>query len=100
MTVDAKGKRSKKYETYQTPHERLKSLVNADKKRKYLREGVSLEALAGIAAKQTDNEFARMMQEAKDRLFKKLGAARALMGTRIRERFAGDAPKGSGHGSR
>jgi transposase InsO family protein len=84
VTVDAKGKRSKKYETYQTPHERLKSLVNAARSHpsepdKYLREGVSLEVLDGIAAKQTDNEFARGMQEAKDRLFKKLGAGRGLM---------------------
>jgi len=85
VTVDARGKRSKKYETYQTPHERLKSLVNAARSHpsepdKYLREGVSLEFLDGIAAKQTDNESARGMQEAKDRLFKKLGAqGRGLM---------------------
>jgi len=79
VTVDAKGKRSKKYETYQTPHERLKMLVKAEKKPKYLRGGVTLEALDAIAAKQTDNEFARGMQEAKDRLFRKLGASRDLM---------------------
>jgi transposase InsO family protein len=79
ITMDAKGKRSKKYETYQTPYERLKSLVSVENKQKkprqYLRDGVSLEALDGIAAKQTDNEFARVMQKAKDRLFKRLGAA-------------------------
>lgn len=79
VTVDAKGKRHKNYETYQTPYERLKALVNAARSKpsepeKYLRTGVSLEALDGIAAKQTDNECARGMQEAKDRLFKKLGA--------------------------
>ena len=34
----------------------------------------SLETLDEIAAKQTDNECARSMQEAKDRLFKKVGA--------------------------
>ena len=84
VTVDAKGKRSRKYKTYQTPHERLKSLVNAARSHpsepdKYLREGFGLEVLDGIAAKQTDNESARMMQEAKDRLFKKLGAGRGLM---------------------
>lgn len=79
VTVDAKGKRSRKYETYQTPHERLKSLVDA---KDYLRDGVSLEALDGIAAKQTDNECARLMQEAKDGLFKKLGAGRDLMARR------------------
>ena len=70
VSVDDKGKRRKKYETYQTPHERLKSLKKAEK---YLRVGVSLKTLDGIAAKETDNDFARMMQEAKGRLFKKLG---------------------------
>ena len=79
VTVDEKGRRHKKYETYQTPHERLKSLVKAEKKQKYLREGIDLEALDGIAAKQTDNESAGVMQEAKDRLFKKLGAGRGLL---------------------
>ena len=79
VTVDEKGRRHKKYETYQTPHERLKALVNAARSKpsepeKYLRAGVSLAALDGIAAEQTDNECARCMQEAKDRLFKKLGA--------------------------
>lgn len=78
VRLDAKGKRHKKYETYQTPHERLKALVNAARSKpsepeKYLRTGISLETLDGIAVKQTDNESARGMQEAKDRLFKKLG---------------------------
>ena len=85
VTVDEKGKRSKKYETYQTPYERLKALVNAARSKpsepeKYLRTGVSLEALDAVAAKQTDNECAQLMQEAKDRLFKKIGAqGRSLM---------------------
>lgn len=79
VTVDEKGRRRKKYETYQTPYERLKMLVDAEKDQKYLRDGISIKALDAIAAKQTDNEFARMMQEAKDRLFKKLGASRGLM---------------------
>ncbi len=82
VTVDAKGKRSKKYETYQTPHERLKSIVNAARSKesepdKYLRKGISLEALDRIAAKQTDNESAQGMQKAKEKLFKKLGTAAA-----------------------
>jgi len=84
VTVDAKGKRNKKYKTYQTPYERLKLTVKAARSDQsepdnYLREGVSLEALDAIAAKQTDNESARVMQEAKDRLFKKLGASHSLM---------------------
>ncbi len=38
---------------------------------------VSLKTLDAIAAKQTDNESARLMQDAKDKLFKKLGAEAA-----------------------
>lgn len=78
VTVDEKGRRRKKYETYQTPHERLKMLVTAEKKQKYLREGISLEGLDGIAAKQTDNEAAMAMQGARDRLFRRLGMERKL----------------------
>ena len=76
VTVDEKGRRHRKYETYQTPHERLKSLKDAAD---YLRDGVSLESLDKMAAKQTDNEAAAAMQEARNRLFKKLGARRSLM---------------------
>ncbi len=81
VTVDEKGRRHKKYETYQTPYERLKLIEDATEDDvTYLRDGVSLEALDKIAAKQTDNECALGMQEAKDRLFRKLGAqGRGLM---------------------
>lgn len=85
VTVDVRGKRHKKYETYQTPYERLKALVKAVRSKpsepeKYLRVGVSLAALDAIAAQQTDNECARVMQAAKDRLFKKFVAqGRGLM---------------------
>lgn len=72
VTVDNKGKRHKKYETYQTPYERLKSLSNSDQ---YLREGITFEALDQVAGHKTDNEFAQMMQKAKDRLFNELGWA-------------------------
>ena len=86
VTVDEKGRRHKKYETYQTPYERLKALVKAmDTKtaKKCLREGVTLESLDKIAGRQSDNDFARKMQKAKDRLFKKLGArGRDLMAPR------------------
>jgi len=70
VTVDEKGKRRKKYETYQTPYERLKSLRGAER---YLREGVTFEALDEVARRETDNEFAQIMQKAKDRLFNELG---------------------------
>ena len=76
VTVDGEGRRRRKYETYQTPYERLKSLVKAmDVKtvKECLREGISLESLDKIAAKRTDNESAAAMQAARDRLFKRLG---------------------------
>ena len=77
VTVDEKGRRHKKYETYQTPYERLKAIVEAAKGEgeqgaKYLREGVSLDALDAIAAKRTDNEAAAAMQAARDKLLRSL----------------------------
>ena len=87
VTVDEKGRRHKKYETYQTPHERLKSILEQLKSTKdapkYLRAGISLGALDAIAAKQTDNEAAAAMQTARDKLLRKLavsGGSRALPG--------------------
>ena len=81
MTVDEKGRRRKKYETYQTPYERLKSIK---KVAKCLRPGVSLKVLSAIAAEQTDNESAAAMQAAKDKLFRRVmaagGAANLLVG--------------------
>lgn len=83
VTVDEKGRRRKKYKTYQTPHERLKSLLKTKKlAEEILRDGVSMEQLDAIAAQESDNESARKMQEAKERLFKKLGAKRELMPSR------------------
>ena len=84
VTVDGKGRRSKKYKSYQTPYERLRSLVEAartkpDEPEKYLHEGLSLKMLDEVAARQSDNEAARAMQGAKDRLFKSLGTERGLM---------------------
>lgn len=77
VTVDEKGRRRKKYETYQTPYERLKSIKDAAK---YLRDGISLESLDKIAAERTDNDSAKRMQKAKERVFEKLGRnGRSLM---------------------
>ena len=70
VTVDEKGRRSRKYETYQTPYERLKSLPEAAS---HLCPGVSFKVLDEIAARHSDNECARRMQEAKDKLFRAVG---------------------------
>jgi hypothetical protein len=66
-TVNEKGKVKKIYKTWQTPYERLKSLNK--KWWAYLREGVAQQALEAIAVRRTDNEHARLMQAAKDKLF-------------------------------
>lgn len=75
VTLDAQGRRHRKYETYQTPYERLTSLPAVEK---YLRAGVGLKPLEKLATSQTDNESGAAMQEARDRLFKKLDAHRQL----------------------
>lgn len=77
VTVDEKGRRRKKYATYQTPFERLKTIlavVGSKAAKRHLRKGVTLELLGAIAARQTDNECAAAMQVARDRLFRTFGA--------------------------
>ncbi len=66
VTIDERGKRRKKYETWMTPYERLKSLENAES---YLKPGITFKKLDAIALKHTDNEFAKIMQKAKRKLF-------------------------------
>lgn len=66
ITIDKKGKQKKKYDTYMTPYERLKSLPDADS---YLRDGITFDTLDDISAGMTDNECAKAMQEAKTTLF-------------------------------
>ena len=76
VTVDSNGRRHRKYETYQTPHERLKLFLrtlNPEEVKKCLRKGVSLKMLDAIAAEETDNDFARAMQKAKSKLFRTFG---------------------------
>ena len=76
VTVDEKGRRRRKYKTYQTPYERLREIVVAQKDQPYLREAITIKALDAIAAKQTDNEAAALMQAARDRIFKKFVSER------------------------
>ena len=69
VTVDDKGKRRRKYETWMTPYEKLKSLKNAEK---YLKPGITFEELDAVALKYTDNEFAKIMNNEKRKLFNKI----------------------------
>lgn len=69
VIVDKKGKRHRKYEVYQTPYEALKKLPGAEQ---YLKEGVTFEQLDKIAIAESDNECARLMQQEKNKLFRKV----------------------------
>ena len=66
-TIDAKGKIKKKYDRYLTPYEKLLSLKNPEQ---YLKEGITLQMLKKIAEEKSDNEYAKLMQEEKAKLFK------------------------------
>lgn len=67
VTTDKKGKQKKIYDIYQTPYEKLKSLKEADK---YLKPKITFGSLDKTAYEKSDNEFAALMQNAKDELFK------------------------------
>lgn len=66
VITDKKGKQKKIYNIYQIPYERFKSLPNAQQ---YLKPGITFEMLDKIAYQKSDNEFAALMQEAKEELF-------------------------------
>lgn len=69
ITVDEKGKKHRKYETYLTPYQAFMTLENPGQ---YLREAVTLEDLAKTAKAHSANGFARLMQAEKDKLFRKV----------------------------
>jgi hypothetical protein len=69
ITVDEKGKRRRKYETYQTPYQAFMAL---EKPEQYLREGVTLEELEKTAKAHSANGFAKLMQDAKAKLFREV----------------------------
>lgn len=66
-TISSKGKVKKKYDTYLTPYEKFKSLENSNQ---YLKQGQTVEALEGIAGRQTDTQCAEDIQTEKTKLFK------------------------------
>ena len=69
VEVDAKGRKRRRYRRYQTPLETLLSLPNPQQ---YLRPGLTLATLKRISKLRSDTEAARLMQEAKHRLFEQL----------------------------
>lgn len=68
VTIDARGKQKKVYDTYMTPYEKFKSL---DRSEQYLKPSITFEALDKIAHEKSDNECAALMQKTKEELFKK-----------------------------
>lgn len=69
LKIDRRGKQKKKYDTYLTPYEKLKSLPNTEQ---YLKENVSFGELDTVAYCESDNTFAQRMKKAKQELYKKL----------------------------
>ena len=69
ITIDEKGKRHRTYETYQTPYQAFRALKKPEQ---YLREGVTLEGMEKIANAHSANGFAKLMQDAKAKLFREV----------------------------
>jgi hypothetical protein len=70
VTTDKKGKQKKKYDVYQTPYQKLISIKNF---KKYLKKDMTPEKLKAIAYCQSDNDYAVIMQNEKEKLFNEIG---------------------------
>jgi transposase InsO family protein len=70
-SIDPKGRVRKVYrfEDMMTPYEKLKSLPNASR---FLKPGMSFEALDAYVAATSDNEAARRLNEARTKLFQSI----------------------------
>ena len=71
---DEKGRITKRYryEHLRTPYEKLKSLPDAATR---LKDGITFQALDEIALKQSDNEAARQLNQARKELFQSINAS-------------------------
>ena len=67
--VDARGKVKKKYTTWTTSYEKLKSLPQAEQ---YLKSGITFAQLDKIAYAESDNQFAEKMRKAQTQLLAQL----------------------------
>lgn len=69
VSFDVRGKRQRHYplDDCATPHQKLKSLLQAGD---YLKEGICLESLDRIAKTMSDTEFANKMSMAKAKLLR------------------------------
>jgi hypothetical protein len=69
MDKNTKSKKKYRYQDYQTPYEKLRSIPEVQK---YLKDGITLEMLDEIARRNIDNEMAEKVQLARDKLFDKI----------------------------
>jgi len=60
--IDERGKEKKKYDTYLTPFEKLKTTLQVEK---YLKPDVPIAGLEAVARKESDNTCAERLQNAK-----------------------------------
>ena len=68
-TIDAKGREKKKYDVYETPYEKFKSLADAERS---LKPNIAFVELDAVAKRMSDTEYAMMMQKQKVELLKNL----------------------------
>lgn len=80
VIIDKRGEQKKIYDTYLTPYEKLKSLKGGQR---YLKPEISFELSDKIAGQKSDNEFANLMQKAKDELFKNFKNPNNLKGQKL-----------------
>jgi len=71
--IDGKGRITKRYryEHMMTPYEKLKALPKAQA---FLKNGLSFQQLDEIALKQSDNEAARLLNQARKELFQSINS--------------------------
>lgn len=69
VSIDQKGRKQIVYKRYQTPLETLLELRGAAQ---YLRSGLSINALKRVAAVRSDTDAAKLMQQAKARVFEQM----------------------------
>ncbi len=69
IIIDNKGKRRKEYNRYMVPYEKLKGLSNA---KNYLKPEIAFADLDQIAYSHSDNEFATIMREEEQKLFRQI----------------------------
>ncbi len=69
IKIDKKGRERKVYGHYTTPYEKLKE-VSKEQKKNFLKPGQSFQELDILAYQMSDNDFAEIMREKQDKLFK------------------------------